>query len=439
MFISSRVGRRQSVLWRNTNFLHLWSAETVAQFGTQLSIVALPLIAALMLNATPFEMGLLTAAGQFPRLVIGFFAGAWVDRLRRQPIMRTMDFGRAITYAMIPIAAMAGILDFWLLLTIALIGGCQAVFFDAAWSAFIPHIVERKHLSDANGKLMASVSLAQVLGPALAGTLIAWLTGPMVMTITALTFALSGWFITMIRTEEPRRPKDAGNPTRLIQEVREGFQELLGSKVVRPLTTSAAVLNLGGWIFLSVYVLYMADDLGLSSTGIGLVFACGGAGALVGSMIAAPLAVRFGVGRSILVGAIVFGFGNLLVPLAILVPDHALPLVVASETIAWLSLQVFNINRFSLRQALTPDHLLGRVSSSTMTIIGGVQMVGSLLGGIIGQVFSVHVALVIGTIGMFMAAWWIWDSPVPGIRTMPEQPEATFTETDTALASTARM
>lgn len=430
MSISSLIGGRHSALWRNPNFLHLWSAETVAQFGHQLSIVALPLIAALTLHANALEMGLLAAAGQFPRLVIGFFAGAWVDRLPRQPIMRAMDFGRALTYALIPLAALVGVLNFWLLLAIALIGGCQAVFFDAAWSAIIPHLVERAHLSDANGKLMASVSLAQVLGPALAGTLIAWLTGPMVMTITALTFALSGWFITMIRTEEPRRPRDAENPTKLLQEVREGFRELLGSRIVRPLTTSAAVLNLGGWIFLSVYVLYMTDDLGLSASGVGLVFACGGAGALVGSMIAAPLANRFGVGRTILGGALVFGTGNLLVPLAILVPDHALPLVIASETVAWLSLQVFNINRFSLRQALTPDHLLGRVSSSTLTIIGGVQMLGSLLGGVIGLVFSVHVALVIGTIGMFVAAWWIWDSPVPGIREIPEQPEAVFGEAE---------
>lgn len=263
--------------------------------------------------------------------------------------MRTMGFGRAITYAMNPVAALADVLNVQILLAIALIGGCQAVFVDAAWSAIIPHLVERKHLSDANGKLMASVSLAQVLRPTLARTLIAWLTGPNVMTITALTFALSGWLITKIRIDEPHRSHDATKLTRLLREVREGFQELLDSNIVRPLTTSAVVLDFGAFIFLSVYVLYMMDELGLSSTGIGLDFACGGGGALVGSMIAAPLARRFGVGRAILGGAVVFGAGNLLVPLAILVPDHALPLVVASETIVWLAFQIFNINRFSLR------------------------------------------------------------------------------------------
>ena len=426
MFSSLRSIRRSSTLWQNSNFLHLWSAETVAQFGSQLSLVAIPLIAAITLHANALEMGILAASGQAPRLLIGFFAGAWVDRLRRQPIMKAMDFGRALTYLVIPVAAMLDALTFEVLLVVAIVGGCQAVFFDAAWSAIIPHLVERKHLSDANGKLMASVSLAQILGPALAGTLIAWMSGPMVMTITAMTFALSGIFITQIRTTEPRRSRSETQPTRIVAEIREGFQELLGSDLVRPLTTSAAVLNFGGFIFLSVYVLYMADDLGLSSTGIGLVFASGGAGALVGSLVAAPLATRFGVGRTILGGALAFGTGNLLVPLAIVVPDYALPLIVASETIAWLSLQIFNINRFSLRQALTPDHLLGRIASSTMTIIGGVQMLGSLLGGIIGQVFSVHTALIVGTIGMFIAAWWIWDSPIPAIHDMPEEPEISF-------------
>lgn len=198
----SQVVRRRSSLWRSRNFLHLWSAETVAQFGTQLSLVAIPLIAALTLKANALEMGLLAASGQAPRLLIGFFAGAWIDRMRRQPVMRSMDFGRALTYLIIPLASWMDALSFEVLLAVAIIGGSQAVFFDAAWSAIIPHLVERQNLSDANGKLMASVSLAQVMGPALAGTLIALMSGPMVMVITAMTFAISGTFITRIRTKE---------------------------------------------------------------------------------------------------------------------------------------------------------------------------------------------------------------------------------------------
>lgn len=412
-----------STLWQNRDFLNLWSAETIAQFGTQLGIVAIPLIAALTLHASPLEMGILAAAGQVPRLVVGFFAGAWVDRMRRRPIMIAMDIGRALTYAAIPVSAMLDLLSFAILLIVALLAGAQSVFFDAAWSAMIPALVGRRELADANGKLMSSVSLAQVTGPALAGTLIALLTGPMTMGITAGTFAGSGYFLTRIRKAE-ERPERHEHPTpNIIHEVREGFHELWRSRVVRPLTTSSTVINLGGFMFMAVYVLYMTEDLGLSEQGIGLVFAAGGVGALVASVAAAPLANRFGVGRTILWSAIVFGGANFLVPAAILVPEYALPLVVASETTAWFGLQVYNVNRFSLRQALTPNHLMGRVASSTMTIIGGAQLVGSLAGGVIGQIFSVHTALYISVAVMFVAVWWVWDSPVPRIDRMPEGPE----------------
>jgi MFS family permease len=425
----------QTSLWRNRDFLNLWSAETIAQLGHQLGVVAIPLIAALTLRASPLEMGILAAAGQLPRLAVGFFAGAWVDRLRRKPIMIAMNLGRALTYAVIPIGAMLDILSFTLLLAVALVAGVQAVFFDAAWSAFIPHLVARKELPDANGKLIASISLAQVTGPALAGTLIAWLTGPMVMGITSATFAGAGWILTRIRKRENRPARAEGQPPDLMREVREGFRELWRSRVVRPLTASMMVINLGGFMFMAVYVLFMTDDLGLGERGIGLVFAAGGIGALAGSAIAAPLARRIGVGRSVLWGAIAFGLANFFVPAAILVPAYALPLVVVSETTAWMALQVFNVNRFSLRQALTPDHLLGRVTSSTITLVGGAQLVGSLLGGVIGQVFSVHVALYVSVAVMLVSAWWVWDSPIPGIVRMPEGPEEeTVAEAEMAAA-----
>jgi len=167
----------------------------------------------------------------------------------------------------------------------------------------------------------------------------------------------------------------------------------------------------------------MTDDLGLSSRGVGAVFATGGVGSLLGSVVAAPLANRIGVGRSILWSAIGFGVFGLLVPLAMLAPSIALPLVIVAEFSQWGTLQIFNVNRFSLRQALTPDRLMGRVSASSTTIIGGMQPIGSLIGGVIGEVFSVQAALLVGVAGMFIAAWWVWDSPVPAIRTLPDHPE----------------
>lgn len=419
MFPRTRYSSGRSTLWANRDFLNLWSAETIAQLGFQLGVVAIPLIAALSLDASPLQMGLLAAAGPAPRLAIGFIAGAWADRLPRRPIMIAMDVGRVFTYAVIPIAALIDHFSFAVLFAVALVGGAQAVFFDAAWSATIPSLVDRRHLPDATGKLMGSASLAQVLGPALGGLLISWVDGPVVMWITAASFAGSAWFLLHIRKPEPRpeRPADGHD---LWREVREGLHELWGSDIVRPLLTSSIVLNFGGFIFLSVYVLFMIDDLHLSSRGVGFVFASGGVGALIGTVLASRLADRLGIGRSILLGALAFGLSNFLVPLSFFVREWALVLVVTSEFIAWMSLMVFNVNRFALRQALTPDHLRGRVGASSMTLVSGATMLGSLAGGLVGERFSVHTALFIGTIGMFLAAWWVWDSPVRHIVDMPD-------------------
>ena len=423
-----RQGRRlahgeQSGLWTNRDFRYLWSAETISQFGSQLSLVAIPLIAALLLEASAMQMGILAAANGAPRLLLGFVAGIWVDRLPRRPIMIWTDIGRAVSAAIIPIMALADLLNFEILLTVALVIGCQSVFFDAAWSATVPQIVPRGQLSEANGTLMSSYSLAQIGGPALAGTLISWLTGPMVMGIQSVTFAASGWLIAHIRRPEAVARQPAGEQPHFWRELREGLHALFASRLVRPLTTSMAVLNLGGYIFLSVYVLFMTHDLGLTSTGVGIVFAMGGLGSLLGSVAAAPLARRLGIGRSILWAAVGFGVFGLCVPLALLVPSLALPLVVLAEFSQWATLQIFNVNRFSLRQALTPDHLMGRVAASSTTIVGGMAPIGSLAGGAIGELVSVRAALLVGCALMFVAAWWVWDSPVPAIRRLPDHPE----------------
>lgn len=410
-------------LWKHADFRNLWTAETVSAFGNHIGAVAIPLVAALALDATPFQMGLLSASATAPRLVVGIFAGAWVDRWPRVPVMVAMDLGRFVTNAMIPIMFLTGHLTIEVLMVLAFLSGTQSVFFDSAWSAVLPHLVARRNLPDANSLLMGSQSLAQVVGPALAGALVGWIGGPRVMGITAVGFAISAWFIRQIRYRDKRDHFEPDQPRALMREVREGFEELWRSEVVRPLTTSAAVLNFGGFIFLSVYVLYMTRDLGLSERGVGLVYACGGVGALIGTMLAPVVANRVGVGRSVLFGAVGFGIANFPVVLAIAVPQIALPLVIVAEFGAWLSLMVYNVNRFSLRQALTPDRLLGRVSSSTMTIVGGAITIGSLVGGAIGSAISVHAALIVGVVLMFLAAWWVWDSPVPGIVEMPGSDE----------------
>lgn len=407
-------------LWGHADFLNVWSAETISQFGAQISTFAVPLIAAITLDATPLEMGVLAAAGPAPRMAIGFVAGAWADRLPRRPIMIATDLGRMITSALIPFAAITGNLSFEILLIAAVLTGLQGVFFDAAWVALLPNMVGRKQLTDAMSKLMGSQSLAQVIGPALGGLIVGWIGGPSAMWITVATFALSAWFL--MRMRMPETPPDRStSATTMWMEVREGLVELWREPVTRALMNSAIVLQFGGWIFLSVYVLFMTNDLGLSSQGIGLVYASGGIGALVGTIVAPRIASKYGVGRSILIGAIGFGISNLPVPLAFYWKELALPAVVLSETGAWFFLMIYNVNRSALRQAITPDKLRGRIGAGSMTMVSASVMLGSLTGGVIGDIWGVHEALYVGIVIMALAAIWVWRSPVPGIVEMPEE------------------
>ncbi len=341
-------------LWANANFMRLWGAEAVAQFGSHISLIAIPLIAALTLQATPFQMGVLAATGGMPALLFGFIAGAWVDRLPRQPIMTATALGRAITLLAIPAAALFDVLSIGLLMVIAALVGVQTVFFKSAYVAILPGLVDRSQLGDANGKLYGSMSLAQVAGPAIAGSLMSLIAAPAVILLTSLAFLGSGLFLRRIRHAEPAQ---TGSRTdrRILREVREGVRALLGTPILRATTLSAATINLAGHMFLAVYVLYMTRELGLSPTSVGLVYASGGIGALFGSAISSRLTRRIGVGRTLVWSAIAQGVFGVMVPLAILVPAYALPLIVAAEFMQWLWLVVFFANALSLRQAVTPN------------------------------------------------------------------------------------
>jgi predicted MFS family arabinose efflux permease len=408
-------------LWSNADFRHLWMAESISQIGSQIAPVAIPLLAALTLGATPFQMGLLAAASGIPVLLIGVLAGAWVDRLRRKPLMLATDIGRALTLLAIPVAAWLDVLSIPLLVAISLLVGAQTVLFNAAYVSILPALVKRHELADANGKLYASMSVAQVVGPALAGTLVGLVTAPIVMIINAITYLGSGAFIRRIEHDERDAQHDAPRE-HLLREVMEGFRALFGSPVLRAISLSSATINLAGWVFLAVYVLYMTEDLHLSATGVGLVFAAGGVGSLIGSMLSARLGQRFGVGRTLMWSAILFGVFGLAVPVAILVPTIALPMVILAECLQWLTLIVFNVLALSLRQTRTPNHLLGRVSASNQVLAQGMMPIGSLLGGVIGSAWSVQAALLLGVGGMFLAAGWVIWSPVPGIAHLEVSP-----------------
>lgn len=399
------------VLWRHTDFLNLWGAQTVSQVGTQITTLALPLIAALALDTGPFAIGVLAAASQAPALVFGLVAGTWIDRWRRKPVLVLADIGRAALLLLIPLAYLLDMLTIGLLYVVAFAVGTLTVFFDISYLSYVPALVKREHLIEANSKLEGSASAAQVIGPGMAGVLISVLTAPLALVVDALSFLASALFLRRIESPEARIEVQEGRPP-FRGEVTTGVRYVVSHPVLRALAGCSAVTSLSGFLFLAVYVLFMVRDLGMGSTAIGFVFATGGVGALIGAAFAGPLANRFGTAWTLIGSQLGFGVTGLLVPLAVLVPGAALPLVVAAEFLQWLFLLIYAINAISLRQRLAPDALLGRVNATFVFIARGLQPVGSVLGGILGGLIGLPLTLVVGEIGMLLAVVWLIASPL---------------------------
>lgn len=385
----------------NVDFAYLWAAQSVSQIGTQFSVVVLPLLAALTLDASPMAVGLLAAAGGLPHLLFGLVAGAWVDRLPRRAVMIAADLGRFALLAAISLSAWQGALRIELLIAIAFLAETLTVFFDIAYLAFVPAVVGREALVAANSRLEASASAAQVIGPAFGGTLMRLLGGPNAMSVDALSYLASAALL--LRISHRERPAEPQARPGIGSEIVEGLSALWRDAVLRALALASGLVSLGGFIFLAVYVLYLTRDLGLDAGAVGLIFAGGGVGALIGSLAATPARNRWGVGRTMVGALLLFGIFGLTVPLAILFPRYALPLILASELLQWFTLVIYNINAVSLRQALTPDHLLGRVNGSIRFISAGMRPIGSLLGGFLGSQIGLPGALVIGVCGMLLA------------------------------------
>jgi MFS family permease len=403
-------------LWRQPNFAKLWVGEGISQFGAHLSALALPLIAATMLGASPFEVGLLAALGWLPYLLVGLVAGAWSDRVRRRPLLIAADLGRAFLFALIPLAWLLGHLGMPVLYAVALTAGTLTVFFDVANLAYLPTLVDRRQLVDANGKISATASAAQIAGPGLGGVLVRLIGAPLTVLFDACSFLLSAIAIWRIDAHEPEpAPRAAARSLRA--EIGEGLRTVRGSEMLRALVFASGTVQFAGYAFLSIYVLYMTRDLGLNASQIGLVFSIGGAGALAGAFLANPLRRRIGHGPAIVFTMFMFGITGLLVPLAVLAPAIALPMVVASEFLQWMAIVAYDVNAVSFRQAIVPDRLAGRVNGTMRFFTSGLRPVGSLAGGILGgSALGLAGTLAVTEFGMLLAFVWLLFSPLRSAR-----------------------
>jgi len=420
---SSAVGElvrpRLGGLWRHADFRRLWLGETVSAFGSQITVLALPLAAVIALHATAAEMGFLTAAQRLPFLVFGLAAGVWVDRRRRRPLMIAADLGRAVVLALVPLAALCGLLRMELLYAVAFLTGALTLVFDVAYVAYLPSLVPRDRLVEGNSKLAASDAAAQAAGPGIAGLLVGLVTAPIAVAADAASFAVSAVCLLRIQAQEPAPPRRPAGWLHTRRDVAEGLRAVFGDPMLRGITGCGVTTSFAGYAFLAIYVLYMARHLGLSAATIGLVLASGGVGSLGGALLADRTRRRFGIGPATIVAQAVFSVGGLPVPLAILVPHVAVPMLVASEAIQWGALAVYDINALTLRQTIVPDRLQGRATATMRVLTTGSAALGGLGGGVLGERLGLGPTLFVSVIGMGLAVLWVARPAIWRLREPP--------------------
>ena len=400
-------------LSRNRDFLKLWSGQAISKIGSAITSVGIPLTAAYVLDASPLQMGILAASSGAGIFVFGLFAGAWADRLRRRPILIAADLARAALLGTIPLAAAMHRLNMAHLYTVGTLAGILTVIFDVSYQAYLPSLVDVENIVEANSKLALTESIADITGPGLTGLLVQLITAPMAILLDALSFVCSAISLWLIRRPEPpagtqpltaHRPRNRRRPRRLVAQ--SGPPRTPPARSHRPL--------LSGFHRRPIFPLRARTPPDRRVAGHHRL---GGrcqqpARALCWQ---SRLLRRWGPGRTLIGAAWMTVLSMLLVPLAHGSVALASAFLIASQLgdMAW---PVYSINETSLRQAITPTHLLGRVSSAGHLLFHGGLTLGMLAGGALAQTIGIRQTMLIGAFGYLLSTLWLTLSPIRHVR-----------------------
>ncbi len=407
-FLDRALGGR---LWRDTGFLLLWTGQAVSEAGTQVTALALPSVAILVMHAGAFQVGTLAALEFLAFPVLGLIAGVYADRIKRRPIMIVCDLARLLLIASVPVAALLHVLTMNQLYVVALLVGIANVFFDVSYQSYLPTLIPRTDLVEGNSKLEVSRSTAQLAGPAIAGFLIQAIGAVESLWVDAASFGFSAASLFGIRKPEPApQPGTASGEAGFWREMWEGIQVVIGNPTLWKIAGCTATSNLGSNIMFALFLLFAYRTLGLNPSLVGLVFACGAVGGLLGAVSAAAVTRRLGLGLTLFVTISASGLAMFLIPLAQL--GFAFPLLVFATAVSFLSTPIYNIGQVSLRQAITPDRVQGRMNATMRTIVWGTIPVGSFLGGILGSAVGIVPTMYIGAAVTTAAALWILLGPI---------------------------
>lgn len=375
-------------LWRDGNFLTFWGGQALSQLGAQVSELALPVLAVVLLGATELQVGVLNAAGLAAFLLVGLPAGAWIDRMRKRRVMIVADAVRALVLALVPVLWLGGVLTIWHLVGVALVMGLATVFFDVSYQSVIPALVGPRQIAEANGHLESTQQLAGLGGPAVGGWLVAVVSAPVAMLTTAATYLASMLALLRTRDHEVLTPPPAEEG--LGARISEGLRWVFGNVYLRRVVITTAISNLASSATFTLLPILVLRTLGLSPTLLGVVFSLSAVGGFLGAVLTPRFVGWVGESRSIPIAALAFGVVGLVLPLVGVLPTAAAVVVlVAQGFVASAAVLAYNITQVSFRQRITPPHLLGRMNASIRFCVWGVSPIGALLGGALGGALGV--------------------------------------------------
>ncbi len=403
-------------LWRHGDFVRLWGGETVEWVSDSITSLAVPTIAILIFNAGPLEMGLLNAFNNVGYPVLGLFAGVMVDRWRRRPVLIWANIIQVIALASIPAAFFLRILSLYQLFIVTLVMSVTIVFFNVAYTAYLPTLIAREDLVEGNSKLETSFSAATVVGPPIAGGLIQILGAAPSIAVDALGTLFAAVAILSIKKPEPPTPPSMER--HFWGELKDGVRVVAKTPTLRNLVASTSILNIGNTMFYAVFYLFIYDQLKMTPVIAGITLGVGSIGVVVGAVTAPRLLKFMGLGSSLTAALVINGLGLLAVQAAMYGP--AAVLLASLWLIANIGLPIYNINQVSFRQMLVADKLQGRMNATMRTFGYGAATLGALIGGIIGAQYGILTAMTAGALIALLAAFMIRFGPVGRLREMPK-------------------
>jgi MFS family permease len=403
------------LLRESPRFRRFWLGQSVSLLGDQVTVIALPLVAVLVLDATPAQMGYLFAAELAPNLLFSLHAGAWVDRRgRKRQLMILTDIGRALALGSLPLAYAFDALTYPHMLAVGFVMGTLSVLFYVSYSSLFVALVPRERFVEGSSIVNGSRALSYVAGPSVGGALVQILSAPVTLVVDTCSYLVSALFLRSVEVEEPAAEVPGKG------HVVAGLRWVFGNPIVRAALGATATINFFNFVFFALFILYATRSLDVSPGTLGLVLGAGAAGGVIGSLVTGRISRRIGIGPAFALGCVLFPAPLLLVPLAGGPKPVVLACLFLAEFGAGFGVMLLDISAAAISASIIPDRLRSRASGAYMVVNYGVRPLGALVGGALGSWLGLRPTLWIATAGALAGFLWLLPSPILGLRTLPE-------------------